>query len=74
MLITTVNGGKGDYDGEIINDDDDDDDDDDDVRNDDDFKTFYFKLIYFQVILFFYCVHETQINNLPTVQQLTSNQ
>ena len=32
MLITTVNGGKG---------------DDDDVRNNDDFKIFYFKLIQF---------------------------
>lgn len=40
MLITTVNGAKGDDDGDNIN-------DDDDVRNDDDFKTFYFKLIYF---------------------------
>ena len=38
MFITTVNGGKGDDDGENINDD------------DDDFKTFYFKLIYFQLI------------------------
>ena len=51
MLITTVNGGKGDDDGENINDDYDD-DDDDYVRNDDDFKTFYFKLIYVQLIQF----------------------
>lgn len=43
MLITTVNGGKGDDDGDNVNDA----DDDDDVRNNDDFKIFYFKLIQF---------------------------
>ena len=42
MLITTVNSGKGDDDGENIND-----HDDDDVRNNDDFKIFYLKLIQF---------------------------
>ena len=68
MLITTVNSGKGDDDRENINDDDDD-DDDDDVRNNDDFKIFLFK-----INSIYCCVHETQINNLPTVQQLTSNQ
>ena len=66
MLITTVNSGKGDDDRENINDDD---DDDDDVRNNDDFKIFLFK-----INSIYCCVHETQINNLPTVQQLTSNQ
>ena len=35
-----LNGGKGDDDGENIN-------DDDDVRNNDDFKIFYLKLIQF---------------------------
>lgn len=64
MLITTVNSGKGDDDRENIND-----DDDDDVRNNDDFKIFLFK-----INSIYCCVHETQINNLPTVQQLTSNQ
>ena len=63
MLITTVNSGKGDDDRENIN------DDDDDVRNNDDFKIFLFK-----INSIYCCVHETRINNLPTVQQLTSNQ
>lgn len=40
MLITMLNDGKGDDDGENIN-------DDDDVRSNDGFKIFYFKLIQF---------------------------
>lgn len=40
MLITMLNDGKGDDDGENIN-------DDDDVRSNDDFKIFYLKLIQF---------------------------
>ena len=63
-MLITMNGRKGDEDGENINDDDDD-DDDDDVRNDDDLKNIYSKLT---------SVYETQINTLPIVQQLTSNQ